>query len=221
MNNLIYIIGEAGSGKSTSFRNMNHDETFLISVEGKPLPFRGWKTRYTLCSQENPDGNMLINDSPHKIVGFLKAINDRKPHIKTIIIDDFGYTFMNHYMRRAREKGWDKFGDIACDAFMVIDHIKNNLRDDLTVILTLHTAIDSYGVSKIKTIGNMIDDKITLEGKVNYIFHSVVHEGTYRFATNFDGTRMARTPMGLYSDLYIDNDMQKILEDINNYDNGN
>ena len=220
MSNLIYIIGEAGSGKSTSFRNLNHAETFLISVEGKPLPFRGWKTKYTLCSAENPSGNMVISDNPHKILTYLKAINERKHEIKTVVIDDFGYTFMNHYMRRAREKGWDKFGDIACDAFMVIDYIKNHMRDDLTVILTMHTAIDSHGVSKIKTIGNMIDDKITLEGKVNYIFHSVVHEGIYKFATNFDGTRMARTPMDLYSDLYIDNDMSVILEDIKKYDLG-
>lgn len=220
MANLIYIIGEAGTGKSTSFRNLDHDSTFLISVEGKSLPFRGWKTKYTLCSNENPNGNMVTTDNPHKIVNFLKAINDRKSHIKTIIIDDFGYTFMNHYMRRARETTWTKFGDIACDAFMVIDYIKNHLRDDLTVILTMHTAIDSHGISKIKTIGNMIDEKITLEGKVNYIFHSVVHEGIYKFLTNFDGSRIARTPMDLYSDLYIDNDMHKILQNINDYDNG-
>lgn len=220
MANLIYVIGEAGTGKSTSFRNLNHDEVFLISVEGKPLPFRGWKTKYTLCTADNPNGNMVINDNPHKILSYLKAINERKLNIKTIIIDDFGYTFMNHYMRRAREKGWDKFGDIACDAFMVIDYIKGSLRDDLTVILTMHTAIDSYGVSKIKTIGNMIDDKITFEGKVNYIFHSVVHEGNYLFLTNFDSSRMARTPMGLYDQLYIENDMNVILNDIKKYDEG-
>lgn len=220
MANLIYIIGEAGTGKSTSFRNLNHEETFLISVEGKALPFRGWKKNYSLCSTDNPNGNMAISDNPHKITNLLKAINDRKPLIKTIIIDDFGYTFMNHYMRRAREKGWDKFGDIASDAFMVLDYIKNTMRDNLTVILTMHTAIDSHGVSKIKTIGNMIDDKITLEGKVSYIFHSVVHEGVYQFLTNFNGTKLARTPMGLYSDLYIDNDMHEILKNINAYDNG-
>ena len=103
---------------------------------------------------------------------------------------------------------------------MVIDYIKNNIRDDLNVILTMHTAIDAHGTSKIKTIGNMIDDKITLEGKVNYIFHSLVREGKYQFATNFDGHRLARTPLDLYEELYIDNDMQKILEDIRKYDEG-
>lgn len=220
MKEIIFVIGQAATGKSTSFRNLDHASTFLISVEGKGLPFKGWKSKYRTAATEESPVNMYVNDDPFSILNCLKAINERRPDIKTVIIDDFSYMYMNIYCRRATEKDWSKFSEITQYTTMILDYIQRHMREDIQVIITMHTALHPDGTIKPKTIGESIDKNIGLEGKTNYVFHSMKINEQYKFLTNHDGRHTARTPMDMYEDQYIDNDMSIILQQIKNYEEG-
>ena len=87
----ILIIGESGTGKTTSFRTLDPKETFILNVAKKPLPFKGWKTNYTTISKENAQGNYFSSDNADALVRTMKHINDNMPHIKVVIVDDFQY----------------------------------------------------------------------------------------------------------------------------------
>ena len=128
----VVILGMSGSGKSTSIENLNPQETVLINVVGKDLPFRGWKSKYPTYDKATKQGNSWeVNDSL-SIVTVLKHVSDNMPHVKTIIIDDFQYVMSYEFMKRAKEKGYEKFTEIAQNAFNVINTSKN-LRSDLNV----------------------------------------------------------------------------------------
>ena len=126
MSNKILILGESGTGKSTSLRNLNSNETYIIQVVRKDLPFRGWKGKYN-------EKNLAVVNTVKKIEGYLSNISEKAPHIKTVIIDDFQYLMSGEYMRRAKETGFQKFTDIGKNAYDILMY-PDNLRDDLTVI---------------------------------------------------------------------------------------
>ena len=219
MSEAILILGESGSGKSTSFRNLNPEETFIINIEDKPLPFRGYKKLYKPLSSDGMEGNYYSPDNHDVIRRVIRLVNEKRPDIKTLIIDDFGYTIMNNFMRRAREKGYDKFSEIGVNAWEVLESLKG-LRDDLFCVVTMHVETSKTGFVVPKTVGTMIDQYSNIEGKFTYVFHALAFEGKYKFMTNTDGNRMAKSSMGLYEDRYIDNDLAKIIEDIKEYNEG-
>ena len=106
MSRAILILGESGSGKSTSMRNLDPATTGLINVVGKDLPFRGWKKSYTRYNKEtNPNGNMFEVSNPEVIAGLLGWINANRPEMKTLIIDDFQYVMSYEFMARVKEVG--------------------------------------------------------------------------------------------------------------------
>lgn len=102
----VLIIAESGSGKSTSIENLNPKETFIINVANKPLPFKGWKSMYILWSKDNPTGNLYAKYDADSIVACMKYISEKRPEIKTIVVDDFQYMMGFEYMEKALEKGW-------------------------------------------------------------------------------------------------------------------
>ena len=89
MSNTILIIGESGTGKSSSLRNLNHEETFILNVLDKPLPFKGFKHKYIKENAEERKINYFTTKDPNKIINLIKSINERRPEIKTLVIDDF------------------------------------------------------------------------------------------------------------------------------------
>src|SRR5271169_3038019 len=103
MSNAILILGESGTGKSTSFRNLNHEETFIINVLDKPLPFRGYKSKYIKLSPDGLTGNYYESDDHDKITRIINLVNKKRTDIKNLIIDDFGFTITNTFMKRSRE----------------------------------------------------------------------------------------------------------------------
>src|SRR5437868_15062033 len=125
MSNLVVILGESGTGKSTSLRNLDPKETFIINVLNKPLPFRGYKNSYNKDKM-----NFFESDEPRKIIDYLQAVNERRPEIKNIIIDDFTFIMNNEYMRRCKEKTFDKFTDMGSNMFHIMDFAKS-FRSDL------------------------------------------------------------------------------------------
>lgn len=223
MSNITLIIGESGTGKSTSIRTLNEKETFIINVIDKPLPFREFKSKYkkiTKASEGNCEGNYFASDDANKIVRMIHYISDKIPTIKNIIIDDYQYIMANEFMRRATDKGFDKFTEIGRHGWEIIENALK-CRDDLYIFFLSHSETDNLGRAKCKTIGKMIDDKITLEGMFTTVLHSIINDGKYMFLTQNDGTHIAKSPMSMFDTLTIANDLNAIKDAMINYYEGN
>lgn len=218
MSNPILIIGESGSGKSTSIRNLNPEETFIINVLDKPLPFKGYKQKYVKANKENPNGNYVASDNFESIVKVIQGVNNTRPEIKTLIIDDWQYTMCNEFMRRASEKGYERFTDIAKHAWSIVKEL-TACRDDLDCFVLTHSDIDAYGKSRPKTIGKMLDDKISIEGMFTICLHTIVIDSQYRFLTQGDASHIAKSPLGMFEDKYIHNDLALVKEAMKHYYN--
>lgn len=215
----ILILGESGAGKSTSVRTLPHEETFILNVIGKPLPFRGYKAIYKPLSSDGKTGNYYASDDHAKIMRVINLVNKSRPEIKYLIIDDFSYSITGDFMRRAMQSGYGKFSEIGKNAFDVIDAV-TNLREDLFSVVTMHTEIDENGRYKPKTVGKMINQYGCIEGKFTYVFHALIHENEYLFLTNNDNVHMAHTPQGCFENKYVPNDLLQITKAIKLYNEG-
>lgn len=202
MSTAVLILGESGTGKSTSLRNLDPAKTLLIQSIQKPLPFKakGWKARVSLKSE----GNIIQTDDP----ALIEKIMRTSPH-QLVIVDDFQYVMANEYMRRTAETGYAKFTDIGKNAWNVLT-AATALAQHRRVYILAHTATDDTGRTKIKTIGKMLDEKITLEGMVTIVLRTQVRDGHYTFATQNDGNDTTKSPMGMFADRYIDNDLAAV-----------
>ena len=221
----ILIIGESGSGKSTSLENLDPKSTFIINVAKKPMPFRGWKASYKNLTRDNPKGNYIETDNHSTIVQTMTHIKDNMPHIKTVVVDDFQYLMANEYMRRANERGFEKFTDIGLHAWEVANAGKN-LREDMTFVMIGHAeqSIDLQGNRrlKFKTVGKLVDNIITMEGMFTVVLFTTVGidpEGntSYTFITQSDGTTTAKSPRGMFEELKIPNDITEVINKMNEY----
>ena len=225
------IYGESGTGKSTSLRNMNPETTFIISTTSKPLPFRAWKSKYKKFTfnkeTKEASGNYYSQSNWEQIIKTLKIINKLMPHIKTVVLDDMQYILSYEFVDRATEVGFQKFSELA-QHLMEILRYSEQMREDCTMCFLTHsenvgTEIDPKYV--IKTIGKLLAEKVTLEGLFTYIFCTKVEEGDdgkmqYKLITNNDGKCLAKTPMGMFEEMEIDNDLNQILNVIDKYNNG-
>ena len=219
MSNSVLILGESGSGKSSSLRNLNSTETFVVNVIGKPLPFRGALSKYKALSSDGITGNYYATDDTTTIKRILNLINNKRLDIKILVIDDFGYTITNSFMRKANQKGYDRFVEIAKDMFDILD-IVSNLREGLNCFVMMHTDTDNQGKTKPRTIGKMIDQYICIEGKFSTVLHTMIVDGCYRFLTNNDNQNMAKSPLGMFDSMLIDNDLNFVIETMCEYFNG-
>lgn len=219
MSNITLIIGESGTGKSTSIRTLDPKETFVINVLDKPLPFKGAKKNYIAATQEHPNGNYSATDNYEKIISQIRYINQKRPDIKNIIIDDWQYIMANEFMRRAKEIGYGKFTEIAQHAWSVIAEA-NNSRDDLFFFFLSHSDTDQFGKARCKTIGKMLDDKITIEGMFTVVLHAIVDDNQYKFLTQVNGSYLAKSPMGMFDNLMIPNDLGEIKKKMLEYYHG-
>jgi hypothetical protein len=206
------IYGESGTGKSTSIRTMDPKETFLIRVIDKPLPFRKAKEVYA----SGPSGNMLVTDDAKKILAMIQRISDNGDHIKTIVIDDFQYVMANEFMRRANEVGYTKFTEIGLNAWNIF-MCANKLRSDLVIIFLSHCEVTDAGITKFKTIGRMLDEKITVEGLFTIVLQSVVRDGEYKFMTKNNGHNTVKSPMEMFDGDLIENDLNHVSQRIRSY----
>ena len=218
MSNAVLIIGESGTGKSTSIRTLPPEQTFIINVLGKPLPFRGAKDKFKKVNAAG-EGNYFSSDNHEKIVEAINYVNAKRPDIKYLIIDDFGYTITNKFMREANKPGYQKFTDLAVDAWKIFNHVRA-LREDLMSFLIMHSDTDQFGKSKPKTIGKLLDEKVCVEGMYTHVLHSIVKDRNYMFITNNDGAHMAKMPMGMFPSLYIPNDLKMVADAILSYYEG-
>ena len=195
------IIGDSGTGKSSSMRNFSEDEVFVINCTGKALPFRKKFESIT------PRFEKLTQD-------VLKAMDSTTK--KIIVIDDAQYIMSFQYMRRIKENSWDKWNDIQGDFFNIIKHV-DDLPADVTVYFLSHLQRDDEGHEKIKTMGKMLDEKITIEGLFTIVLKTCVKDGQYFFLTQNSGLDTVKSPIGMFDSYAIDNDLKYVDEKIRNY----
>lgn len=203
------ILGSSGSGKSTSLRNLDAANTLLIQVVGKPLPFKSKEWR-KFDKDANPGGNVFVTDQWETIT---KLVSKTKR--KVIVIDDFQYVLANEFMRRSDETGFGKFTDIGRHAWEVMTAI-NNLPDDVRVYVLSHTE-ETDGRTKMKTIGKMLDEKITPEGLFTIVLRAGTTDGRFYFSTRNNGSDTTKAPIGLFADDQIDNDLAEVDAAITDY----
>ena len=225
----IAIVGESGTGKSTSLRNLNPETTFIISTTGKPLPFRAWKKKYIPIKIEgkNVSGNYYVSSKWDQILKILQIIDKMMPHIKQVIIDDFQYVLSYEFVDRATEVGYTKFNELAQHAMEILRY-SEKMREDCKMIFLTHSENVGDNVNPkyvIKTVGKLLSEKVTLEGLFTYIFFTKVNEGDsgrmeYKLITNNDGSCVAKTSLGMFEDLEIDNDLDEIIKVIDAYNEG-
>jgi hypothetical protein len=224
MSRTILIIGDSGSGKSTSLRNLDPATTFIVKPNTKPLPFKGAKAMY---SAENKNV-ARINSFP-VLTNFLGKINKDQEHIKTVIIEDISHFFTSKVMADSKKKGFDKWDELGVQTYNAFLAGEQDMlfRDDLTIVLIGHVDVseDSNGVSRntLYTPGKILERKVKIPSYVTYQFYADVdmQEGKphYYFLTNNDGSgRECKTPMDMFEDLKVDNDLAQILETIDNYE---
>lgn len=199
MGQTILILGESGTGKTTSLRNFKDDEIKLIKVINKNLPFRGHFS------------DTVVSDNWNVIVDSIKK-NDKK----VIVIDDAQYIMSNEFFRRSKETGWDKYNDIGSNFYKVL-HAADSLPEDTFVYVLSHTQQDDAGKEKIKTIGKMIDEKLTVEGLCTVVLKTVVVDGVYSFQTQNSGHDTCKSPVGMFNNYLIDNDLKMVDSIIREY----
>lgn len=228
MSELIAIIGPPGSGKSTSIRTLDPQETFIIKVANKPLPIKGHKKKYFDQKVNKETFNMHTADDPEEIKKYLKYISSKRPEIKQIILDDSNYVMAFSNMRKVNETGFKKFIDMAKEFYDIV-MAAASLRDDLKVFFFAHDenvgdALDPK--RKFKTVGKLLDNAINIEGLFTYVLFTDVQReddsetSTYSFVTNNDGTTTAKTPMECFDTLKIPNDLQFVVDKMNEYNEG-
>lgn len=226
----IAIVGESGTGKSTSLRNLNPAETFIISTTGKPLPFRAWKKKYTPLEIKDGKivgGNYYVSSKWDQIIKILAIVNSKMPHIKQVVVDDFQYVLSYEFVDRATEVGYGKFSELAQHAMEILRYAEK-MRDDCKMIFLTHSENVGDAMNPkyvIKTVGKLLAEKVTLEGLFTYIFFTRVSEGDdgrmqYKLLTNSDGTCVAKSSLGMFEEMEIDNDLKMIIETIDKYNNG-
>jgi hypothetical protein len=213
VSNTVLVIGQSGSGKSTSLRNLDPKTTFIINVLDKPLPFRAFKKNYNSASK-----NYYTTNDWAKVVNCIERVNKEREDITTLVIDDWQYILAYEFMRRVSEKGFDKFSELANHGWSTINACLGT-RPSLTNFILAHSDVDSTGRSKCKTIGKMLDEKITIEGLFTTVLHSRVVDGDYMFQTQYDGEFLAKSPMGMFEEFLIPNDLLAVKGAVENYFN--
>lgn len=204
MAQVIMLVGKSGSGKSTSMRNFSHEELALINVNKKPLPFKG-KFDSTLESTNYEQIEKAIFTTQKKV----------------IVIDDAGYLITNQFMMgHGENKGnavFELYNSLADNFYKLIKFCQEKVADYKTIYFVMHEDKNEFGDIKPKTIGKLLDEKVCIEGLFTIVLRAECKEGRYIFHTKTDGYDVVKTPMGMFEDEEIDNDLKKVDSIIRDY----
>ena len=196
----VLILGESGSGKSFSIKNMDADKVGVFAVEKSLLPFR------------NKGFKVAKNANYQMIMATLK-----EPKLKAYVIDDSQYLMVNEFFDRAKDTGYQKYTDIGLHFRNLVHHINQNLPDDVIVYFLHHTEIDSNtGKTKAKTVGKMLDNYLTVEGCFNIVLQAVAEGKEHYFITQSDGSNTAKSPEEMFAPR-IANDLAYVDKAIREY----
>lgn len=229
MAEIIFVVGQSGTGKTRSGKNLPPEKTIWFNVDGKQLPWKGSKAQYkeslsTSYTVKNIDEligndfsngcNMFSLKKPKVYAHILNLVSEFGKSKRFVVIDDFQYLMSNEYLNRAKEEGWDKFNDIG-DFINILINASKNARPDLKIFILAHDereVVNDRLIRKIKTIGTMIDRYITLEGKARMVlFTDVIKVNEngidtfkYVFQTKNDGTSTAKSPEEMFDEAYLE-----------------
>ena len=215
MSKVICIAGESGSGKTTSMRNLDPETTMYIDCDKKGLSWKGWRNQYN-----GEKKNYLKTDFPQVALQALKKIDkeEQYKHIRVVVVDTINGLMIADEMRRCKEKGYDKWQDLAQSIYDLIDYALT-MRDDVTIIFVAHTQTDhddnGYMFTRIKTSGRKLD-KITLESKFSTVLLSKCVDGKFLFETQANFST-AKIPMGAFEEKKIDNDIVQVMKALEEY----
>lgn len=199
----VLIMGESGSGKSASLRNFAPNEISVFNVTSKPLPFKQGKTKIPKID------NATYTDIANALAN---------PNKRAYVIDDAGYLLSFEMFKRANETGYSKFTDMAKNFFDMLDFINTKLPNDIIVYITMHTEDDSeMHRVKVKTIGKMLDQNLKIEGLFSIVLRAVQTEDGYKFVTRDDMVSTAKSPIGMWEEDMIDNDLKAVDATIREY----
>lgn len=212
---VILIMGESGSGKTTSMRGLDPKTTMYIDCDKKGLAWKGWKQQYNTESK-----NYFACDDPDIVLTLLKRVNreDQFQHVTVCVIDTLNGMMVADEMRRSKEKGYDKWQDLAFSVYSIVDYALT-VRENLTVIFTAHSQTDhdenGYLFTRTKTSGKKLD-KIVLESKFPVVLLAKGDNGQYVFETHANHST-AKTPLGAFETNQIPNDITAVLEALKDY----
>lgn len=212
---VILIMGESGSGKTTSMRGLDPKTTMYIDCDKKGLAWKGWKQQYNTESK-----NYFACDDPDIVLTLLKRVNreDQFQHVTVCVIDTLNGMMVADEMRRSKEKGYDKWQDLAFSVYSIVDYALT-VRENLTVIFTAHSQTDhdenGYLFTRTKTSGKKLD-KIVLESKFPVVLLAKGDNGQYVFETHANHST-AKTPLGAFEGNQIPNDIVAVLKALEDY----
>ena len=200
----VLIIGKSGSGKSTSMRNCQNDDFNLIRVLNKPLPFKG-------------KVNGWFSDDYQQIMKLLIASK-----ADSIVIDDAGYLVTNHFMRGHSSAGkgngvFSLYNDIGDYFWNLIQFIVTKVPENKIVYIIMHEEKDEAGEVKPKTIGKLLDEKVCIEGMFTIVLRCIEEGGKHLFVTQASQGAVSKSPIGMFEDLTIDNDLLLVDKKIREY----
>lgn len=194
----VLILGESGSGKSTSLRNFEPGEVLVFNVANKPLPFR-----------KKLD---IVPNATYASIG--KEM--QKKEYKTYVVDDSQYLLAFEMFDRAKDAGYGKFTDIALRFRNMLDFVIKHMPDDTIVYFLHHTETSDTGKIKAKTVGKMLDNQLTVEGLFSIVLLASTDGATHKFITQSDGYTTCKSPMDMFP-LEIDNDLKLVDNAIREY----
>lgn len=215
MAKVIGIMGESGSGKTTSMRNLDPATTFYIDSDKKGMSWKGWRNVYQFEKH-----NYMATDQIGTVSAILKKIDtqDSMKHIKVVVIDTLNGLMVADEVHRMKDKGYDKWVDLAQCVWELLDSLYT-LRSDLTVIVVCHSQTqkedDGYTFTRIKTSGKKLD-KLNVESKLTTVLHAVAKDGKYVFLTHANNST-AKTPLGAFEEDEIPNDIALVLKALEEY----
>jgi len=194
----VLILGDSGAGKSASMRNFNSQDVRVFNVASKPLPFRG----------KLP----VLNAATYSSI--IQTLS--KPDRKIYVIDDSQYLMAFEFFDRAKETGYNKFTDIGLHFRDLIQFIVSQTPPDVIVYLLHHTESSETGTLKAKTIGRMLDEKLTVEGLFSIVLLCKGEKDRHYFETQSNGLSTAKSPMKMFPP-EIDNDLKLVDDTIREY----
>lgn len=213
MSKVICIAGESGSGKTTGMRFLDPKETFYIDADKKGLSWKGWREQYNATNK-----NYVKTDEIDTIVKCVVMVNKGMEHIKYIVIDTINGIMIGDEMRRSKEKGYDKWVDLAACIWNLVDNAYN-FREDLTIIFLAHTQTErdetGYSFTRIKTSGKKLD-KICLESKFTTVLLAKKSGDRYIYETQARCST-AKTPMGAFEELEIENNISEVIKALEDF----
>lgn len=214
MSKSILIMGESGSGKTTSMRNLNPKETFYFDCDKKGLSWKGWKEQY---NAENK--NYIATSDIPTIMNLLSKISNEQPQIKVVVLDTLNAVMIDDEFARMKEKGYDKWQELAYSIYGIIQ-MCNVLRKDLTCILVMHSQTErdentGEKFTRVKTSGRKLE-KIVIESKLTTVLLAKCIDGKYVFETKNNNSTV-KAPMGAFEEEKIDNDIVKVLEALKDF----